>query len=541
MAPPKTLSTSIAALPSSAAGNDLPLQSTAVRASELFSQQILRHSPVQHRIHRNGRKPMRVMKFGGTSVGTSCCIQQVVEIIGSAARDSYIVVVVSAMSGVTNKLIEAASAAELGDGDAVARILEGLRLQHETALNESISSGTDKDLTRTKMDRIFQQGYHLCQDVMLLRNLTPRARDSISSLGERLSAPLLAAALQERGVASQPIEANEIVVTDCNYGAADPRVDRTRELCQARLRPMLRQGIIPVVTGFIGATDDGVITTLGRGGSDYSATILGLALDADEVIIWTDVDGLMSTDPHSVPNAATIAEISYREAAELAYFGAKVLHPKSLRGVAQCGIPVCIRNTFAPERPGTKITTSGSPNTAGVKAIAVINDIALINVAGSGTVGAPDVLLRTLATLTAIRADLLVVLQSSSHSGVCVVVSSAMAKSIVEALRFEFAAQAPPVIHMAIDSTVSLVTVVGQNMRAISGVVGRALRALDKQNINIVAIAQGSSECSISLVVSQKDVKVALLALHEEFQLGHTEFATPAPNLAAAAAPATTA
>jgi aspartate kinase len=393
-----------------------------------------------------------------------------------------------------------------------------------------------------KMDRVFQEGQRLCHGVTLLKELTTRARDSISSVGERLSAPLLAAALEERGVASYSIEACEILVTDSNYGAADPCMDRTRELCEARLRPMLLQGIVPVVTGFIGATADGVITTLGRGGSDYSATILGSALQADEVVIWTDVDGLMSTDPRAVPNAATIAEISYREATELAYFGAKVLHPKSLRGVAQCGIPVSIRNTFAPERPGTKITTSGPPNGAGVKAVAVINDIALITVAGAGMFGAPDLLLRTLATITAIRADVLVILQSSSQSDVCVVVSSTTAKSIVEALRFEFAAQAHHCHagHIAVDSTVSLVTVVGQNMRALPGVVGRTFRALDKENVNIVAIAQGSSECNISLVVSQKDAKAAVAAIHEEFQLGHTELASPALNLAAAAPVTTT-
>jgi len=253
------------------------------------------------------------------------------------------------------------------------------------------------------------------------------------------------------------------------------------------------------------------------------------------------VDGLMSTDPRAVPTAVTIAEISYREAAELAYFGAKVLHPKSLRGVAQHGIPVWIRNTFAPERPGTKITPTGPPNGAGVKAVAVITEVALINVASSGMVGVPDILQRTLATIVAMRVDVLVVLQSSSQSDVCVVVPSAMAKSVVEALRFEFAGRAgcPHVGQIAVDLTASLVTVVGQNMRGVSGILGRTFRALDREDVNVIAVAQGSSECNLSFVVAPKDVKAALVAIHHEFQLGRSELPKPAAsNVHGAAAPA---
>src|SRR6202041_4171554 len=187
--------------------------------------------------------------------------------------------------------------------------------------------------------------------------------------GERLSAPLVAAALQECGVETEAIEATELIVTDGYHGAAEPAIDRTRERCEVRLRPLLQKGIVPVVTGFIGATPEGVLTTLGRGGSDYSATILGAALDADEVIIWTDVDGLMTADPRVVDGACTIPEISYREAAELARFGAKVLHPKTLRALTQCRVPLWIRNTFKPHSPGTRITPAGSAISGGVKGL----------------------------------------------------------------------------------------------------------------------------------------------------------------------------
>jgi bifunctional aspartokinase / homoserine dehydrogenase 1 len=483
------------------------------------------------------------MKFGGTSVGAGSSIRKVVGIIQSAALESNIIVVVSAMSGVTNKLLEAAEQSQAGDGEAVKRIFDAVREQHEAAVHELICSPTDRERILETLNRIFQEGYRLCEGVMLLRELTPRSQDSISSLGERLCAPLLAAALVEQGVKSEPIESTDLVITDSNFGAADPLVDRTRERCIARLCPMLEQEIVPVVTGFLGATAEGLITTLGRGGSDYSATIVGAALEVDEVVIWTDVDGLMSTDPHAVPTAATITEISYREAAELAYFGAKVLHPKSLRGVSQHGIPVWIRNTFAPERPGTKITPTGSPNGAGVtvKAVAVITEVALINVAGSGVAGVPDILQRTLATIVAMRVDVLVVLQSSSQSDVCVVVPSAMAKSVVEALRFEFGGRPayPHVAKIAVDLTTSLVTIVGQNMRGASGILRRTFRALDSESVNVIAIAQGSSECNLSFVVAQKDVKTALAAVHQEFQLGRSETPRPAAsNVHEAAVPA---
>ena len=210
------------------------------------------------------------------------------------------------------------------------------------------------------MDDLLQEGDRLCRGAVLLRELTLHSRDAIASLGERLCAPIVAGALAQSGIASEAIEATEVLVTDSCHGAADPFMDLTRERCESRLRPLLERRIVPVVTGFIGATPEGILTTLGRGGSDYSATILGAALDVDDVVIWTDVDGLQTVDPRLVPGGSTIPEISYREAAELAYFGAKVLHPKTLRALAQSGIPLWIRNTFAPRASWNKDHARGS-------------------------------------------------------------------------------------------------------------------------------------------------------------------------------------
>ena len=502
------------------------------RASERIAEPSLQPRSSQDQIPTHVSKPLRVMKFGGTSVADGSCIEKVVEIIRAAAGESQLVVVVSAMAGVTNKLLEAAARAEAGDYKAVTAIFEQLRQQHDAALSALIHAPAERTRISRKMEECFEEGARLCQGTSLLRELTPRTRDAVSALGERLSAPLVAAALAERGVLSLAIEATELVLTDACHGAAEPRMEVTRERCQARLRPLLEQSVVPVVTGFIGATEEGVLTTLGRGGSDYSATIMGAAIGVDEVIIWTDVDGLLTADPHMVPGACTIPEISYREAAELAYFGAKVLHPKTIRALMQCGIPLWIRNTFAPERPGTKITPAGFQNGGGVKALTAISDVALITVGGPGIAGVPHVLGRTFETTASLRTDVLLISQASSQNDICLVVSASVAKRTVEALRGEFASDLAheKVEHINLDPTVALVTVVGQNMRGTSGIVGRMFGALGRENVNIIAMAQGSSECNVSFVVAQKDVKAALVTSHREFQLGHAEFATASPK-----------
>lgn len=465
--------------------------------------------------------PLRVLKFGGTSVGNISSISQVVEIVRAASRQSSLVVVVSAMAGVTNRLLQAAALSLGADRGPVAAIFAELREKHELAAAALIHSHSIRSGVVRTLQQLLQEGDRLCHGALLLGEVTPRARDSISSLGERMSAPLLAAALAERGTPSESVEATELVVTDSNHGAADPCMELTRRRCQARLFPLLQRGIVPVVTGFIGATADGALTTLGRGGSDYSATIVGAALDAGEVVIWTDVDGLLTADPRLVPAACTIPEISYREAAELAYFGAKVLHPKTLRAITQARIPLWIRNTFAPQRPGTKITPAGPVSVAGVKALTAIGDVSLISVGGPGIVGVSDVLARTFAATAAVRADVLLISYSSSQNDISLVLPSAIAPRAVEALRREFAQDLAheKVEHITVEPDVAIVTVVGQNMRGISGIVGRAFGALGRDNVNIVAIAQGSSECNLSFVVAQQDVQPALLAVHREFRL----------------------
>ncbi len=465
---------------------------------------------------------LQVMKFGGTSVGDAACMARTAQIIAQGARAGACVAVVSAMSRVTNRLIEAARRAGAGEREPGTAVLDALRMQHQGALASLVQNESARKSVIDNLEGVFAEGSRLFEGTALLRELTPRTLDAISSLGERLSAPLVAAAMRELGLQSEAVDATRVIVTDAFHGGAEPLMDRTRGKCEAHLRPLLEKGTVPVVTGFLGATAEGILTTLGRGGSDYSATILGAALKADEVIIWTDVDGVLTADPRLVPDARTIPVISYREAAELAFFGAKVLHPKTLNPVMQAAIPVWIRNSFAPERPGTLITPQGRSTGGGVKALTAIQDVALISVGGPGIVGLPDVVGRTFSTTAELRANVLLISQSSSQNDICFIVSAGDAQRTVEALRKEFAQDLAheKVEHITVDSNIAIVAVVGENMRGTPGVAGRTFNALGRENVNLIAIAQGSSESNISFVVEEKAMKTALITAHREFALG---------------------
>jgi bifunctional aspartokinase / homoserine dehydrogenase 1 len=464
---------------------------------------------------------LQVMKFGGTSVGNAECIARAAKIIADGARQGRCVAVVSAMSGVTNRLIEAAKTAKSGNGAGATETMEALRLQHEAALASLVKSEEERAHVRKKLDAALAEGLRFCEGTALLRELSPRTMDAISSLGERLSAPLVSAAVKQLGLQSEAVEATELIVTDDFHGGAEPLMEQTREKSQARILPLLERVIVPVVTGFLGATQGGELTTLGRGGSDYSATILGATLDADEVIIWTDVDGVLTADPRLVTEAKTIPEISYREAAELAYFGAKVLHPKTLRPVVQAGIPVWIRNSFEPERLGTKITPHGQTLGGGVKALTAIRDVTLISVGGPGIVGLPDVVGRTFSTTAEVRANVLLISQSSSQNDICFGIASADAERTVEALRKEFAQDLDhhKVEHIRVDPQIAIVAVVGQNMCGTPGIAGKTFNTMGKEGVNLIAIAQGSSETNISFVIEEQSVVPALRSLHREFGL----------------------
>ncbi|HAF16585.1 MAG TPA: aspartate kinase, monofunctional class [Blastocatellia bacterium] len=464
---------------------------------------------------------LQVMKFGGTSVGNAECIRRAAEIVARAAGEGSVVAVVSAMGGVTNRLIEAAQASAVGDIGAAGNLAETLRQQHQGAIEILVGDGDKRAQLAAELKEIIEEVTSLCRGTALLRELTPRTLDAISSAGERLSARLLASALRELGVNAAAVEATELIVTDNHSGRAEPLISETRERATARLAPLLAERSVPVVTGFIGATVDGKLTTLGRGGSDYSATILGAVLDAKEIIIWTDVDGVLTADPRLVPEARTLQEISYNEAAELAYFGAKVLHPKTLRPVSEASIPVWIRNSFLPEQNGTKITATGHPTRRGVKAITAMSNVTLITVGGRGIVGLPGVAAKTFTAAASAQANVLLISQSSSGNDICFIIDSGDAARTVAELRAAFASDLAhkEVEHITVNADIAIVAVVGERMRGTPGIAGRTFSALGRRGINIIAIAQGSSEYNVSLVVEAGEMREVVQALHSEFGL----------------------
>ncbi|MCI0478179.1 MAG: aspartate kinase, partial [Anaerolineales bacterium] len=447
-------------------------------------------------------------------------IQNVADLVYTYAKQGHaIVTVTSAMSGVTDALIRAARHAAAGDDAIFLAAHDALTEQHFAALDQIVRDDATRDLARKQIARLLDDFGNLCRSIHILGELTPRALDQVASLGERLILPILAPAFRERGASVEAIEATELIVTDDNFAQASPAMDATRNKARARLMPSLQQNILPITTGFIGATRAGVITTLGRGGSDFTATILGNALDADEVWIWTDVDGVMTADPRIVPDAQTLAEISYGEAAELSYFGAKVIHPKTISPAAERETPIRILNTFNPTHPGTRIVRAPRANGRTVKAITVIRHLGQITVEGRGMQGVPGVAARVFSTVARETINVLMISQSSSEQSICLIVENAHTARAIESLEKEFELDR---IRGNIDRIwaqdhIAILAVVGEKMKGTPGIAAKVFGALGERGINVISIAQGSSEYNLSLVVDERDADEAMRAIHSKF------------------------
>lgn len=452
-----------------------------------------------------------VLKFGGTSVGSADAIRKAVAIIRSV--DGPRCAVVSATSGTTDRLAEALRAAEAGDAAGAGRAIQGLAERHAALADELGVPGV-----RSELDGLAQATATLVGAVSLLHECTPRTRDAVWAYGERASARLVAAALAAEGAAADAVDAAGVIVTDDAFGGASPLPQETRAAAQARLAPLLAAGHTPVVTGFIGATADGVVTTLGRGGSDYSAAILAAALDAARLDIYTDVSGVMSADPRSVRDAKPLPSISYAEAAELSYFGAKVIHPRTVLPAIEAGIAVRILNTFAPSDPGTTITADTVRDGSVVKATTSLGGLALITVQGAGMSGVPGFAARVFDTAAAEQVSVLMISQSSSENSICLAVPAVAGERLRQALERMLARElARHDVERVSLAPVAIVAAVGEGMRGTPGVAARVFGALGRAKVNVVAIAQGSSELNISLCVSDADREAAVRAIHEEF------------------------
>lgn len=443
---------------------------------------------------------------------------QAAQIVLTAHRDwPRLVAVSSALAGVTNLLLESATRAAHGDSEFYLQAENELRDRHSAIIEKLVVGEELQRQIKQEVNRLIDNFRSLCQAIFVLGEASPRALDAVAALGERMSVRLFSAALESAGLAAPFVEATRLIITDNSFQSAHPDLEATTENVRKVLVPLLDQGQVPVVTGFIGATRDGITTTLGRGGSDYSAALLGAALPADEVWIWTDVDGVMSADPRLVPTARTIPELSFREVSELAYFGAKVLHPKTIRPVIEAGIGLRVANTFNPAHPGTRVVADQNTYDGRIfKAVTAVRGVQLITVEGRGMLGVPGVAARTFGAVAATGTSVPLITQASSEQSICFAVPIESTQKVLAALESAFS---PEIARRDIDRVwatdeVVIISVVGVGISSTPGIAGQVFGALGKRNVNVIAIAQGSSEVSISLVVSATDIRPALLAIH---------------------------
>ena len=464
---------------------------------------------------------MLVMKFGGTSVGSGEAIVRTVDLIGRSLTEGKQVVVVASAMGtrpvkVTDLLLQGAHAAAAGDKTTYQNVAQTLHRVHRQVIEDTLETEEARATVTKEVETFVERFSDLCRAVLVLGELTSRALDTISAMGEQMSVRILAAALREAGIAAEAVDATEVIVTDEVYQAASPLLDPTRRQTAGRLLPLLAADTVPVVTGFIGASPEGVTTTLGRGGSDFSAAILGQVLDAEEVWIWTDVDGVMTADPRLVDGARTIPTLTYREVAELAFYGARVLHPKTIRPCLESGIPLRIKNTFNPEHAGTVIVPDAGAEKNGMKAVTAIEDLSLITVEGKGMIGVPGIAARTFAAVARHGVNVLLISQASSEQSICFAVPAGQTQTVIADLETAFAVELErrDIDRIWALRPVSIVTVVGAGMRGTPGIAGRIFGALGEREVNIIAIAQGSSECGISLVVDSVDTAPAVQHIH---------------------------
>jgi aspartate kinase len=350
--------------------------------------------------------------------------------------------------------------------------------------------------------------------------LTPKSKDYVVSFGERLSAPIVWGAVQDHKLETQCFTGKEAgIVTDSNFGEADPLMNFTTHLARERLGPLLEKGVVPVVTGFIAANQDGIVTTVGRGGSDYTATILGVALEADEVWIWTDVDGIMTTDPKLVPTSRMLPQLSYQEAAEMAIFGAKAMHPRALGPVSKENIPVRIRNSFHPENSGTLITKEPTADAKAVKAVAMIKDVAMINVNGAAMVGAPGSYAKVFDVLGKNNINVMMISTAVSEANISMIIKRGMVGRAISNLEIALVERGGLISEVTAEDDVAVIAVMGAYMKGTLGLASKIFATVAKKGINIRMIAQGSSELNISFVVKEKDGVEVVRAIHEEFGL----------------------
>src|SRR6059036_388799 len=465
-------------------------------------------------------RPIEIHKFGGASLANGAAIAQAVAII-RARRPAPMVVVVSAMAGVTDALLDLAAAAIQRGPDGARATVEALCAQHLGAVRALLGPGPRTDELVQTIEHAFAEVEPLAAGLRILRELTPRTTDYLVARGEQLSARIVAAALDCAGCPATYVDAAAVIQTDGTFGNASPDLARTERSARRVLRPVLARGVVPVVPGFLGAAPDGQVATLGRGGSDLTATLLGRALGARDVALWKDVPGLLTADPRVVPDARVVPQLHVREAAELAYYGAKVLYPRALIPLGQRNIAIRIRSFADPSSPGTEISRRRTLDAYPVKALSAVTGQALLTVEGNGMLGVPGIAARTFAAVHRKGISVSLITQASSEHSICFGVPEAAAEraraSLVEEFQSEIARR--EIDGVEVRPGVATLVVVGLGMAGTPWIAARVFGALAQAGINVIAIAQGSSELNISVVVDARDGARAQRMVHDAFQL----------------------
>ena len=458
---------------------------------------------------------MQVLKFGGTSVANAENIRKVSCIIQRASKKESVLAIVSALGGITDILLQAARKAAQGVED-YKKLLEQAELRHLEVVKELIPV-VKQSSSLSLVKKQFNEIDDICNGIYLLGELTERTTDKILSYGELISSQIISAALQENGIENTWKDSRDLIVTDSSFTHAVVDFSATNEKIQRYVAG--KKSSVYILPGFIASDVNGITTTLGRGGSDYTAAIVAAAVNASALEIWTDVSGMMTADPRLVANAKAISEISYQEAMELSHFGAKVLYPPTVQPVLAANIPVWIKNTFAAEDEGTLIKKQSLKNGNDIRGLSSISKIALLSLEGSGMVGIPGFSKRLFESLANAGINVILITQSSSEHSICVGIDDANARKAKEVIDKAFAAEIKggSIDPLTVEQDLAIVALIGDNMKNHPGISGKMFGALGRNGVNVRAIAQGSSERNISAVIASGDVKKAINVLHEEF------------------------
>lgn len=460
-----------------------------------------------------------VLKYGGTSISSAKDIQAVTTYINSLSKHNEIVIVCSAISGTTDDLIEISQSIKKENKDKAEQLASKIINRHKQLAKQTIKKSTIRKKLLEKLDIDFRELVALIEGIVLLGEVTPRSMDYLISFGERLSIKLISFAINDIGKKSISLTGKEVgIVTDSNFGESKPLMDTTRLRVSKTIDLQFSKKIIPVIGGFTGADQHEHVTTFGRGGSDYTATIIGSCIKADEIWLMSDIDGLMTADPKIVKNAKLLKEVSYIEAIEMALFGAKQIHPRTFEPLLTKKIPMKIRNSFNVKNEGTLVTDSHSISTKNtVKCVSSIRHNGLIDIRGGSMVGTPGTAAKIFTTLAKAGINVMMISQNPSESSITIVVKNTDLDKAVNVLEMELLGKIIKKLEVTTD--VAIIALIGLGMRGTVGVASKVFGAIEKNKVNVAMITQGSSELNLAFVVKDSDSNVAVQALHDAFEL----------------------